>query len=242
VSTLHDIPYIESKIAIEQLFTKRQEERDLSLDIVRLGNIWGYASGSWAVPMVQKLVTGRPIGITGAAGHSNTTDVGNVASYLVFLIRQVGGSTSAIQYHHLAEFSRVSWSEWIDPIAATLGVDAVYAAQSALKSPASNLFGEVAEALTPLKPKSLYQRLSEERIAGSWIRSAVRRLPPPARTRLKSDDSVFAADPAYDWGEQAFLTITAGHREFRSVVDSEWTPLLSKKQSLERVLRWLERD
>jgi nucleoside-diphosphate-sugar epimerase len=86
VGTVHDSAYIESKVNAELLFTKLQEEHRLLLDIVRLGNVWGYASGTWALPIVQKLITGRPIGIAGATGHSNVTDVVNVASYLVFLI------------------------------------------------------------------------------------------------------------------------------------------------------------
>ncbi len=239
VSEIRDDAYVESKIAAERLFVKQQAERGLSLDVVRLGNVWGCASGTWAVPLVQRLVTGRPVGITGAVGHSNTTDVANVASYLAFLI-QVGDRGVGVRYHHLAEFSGVAWSEWIEPIAEALGVEQLFADRSALDAPASGLW-EMAGVLAPLRPRSVYRKLSDERITGSWARTLVRQLPTPARSRLKSSGLVFAADPEYGRAEQTFLAIMAGQREFTSVVHPGWKPVLTKEQSLERVLLWLDR-
>jgi nucleoside-diphosphate-sugar epimerase len=240
VSEAHDNVYVESKIAAERLFMRQQAECGLSLDIVRLGNIWGYASGTWAVPVVQRLITGGPVGIAGVVGHSNTTDVANVASYLVFLI-QDGADDIGVRYHHLAEFSGVSWNAWTDPIAAALGVEPVYADSSALDGPASGI-QEVSEAFRMVKPRRLYQRLSEERIAGSWTRALVRHLPKPLKAYLKSSGAVVAAYPRYDRADHAFLAIMAGRQEFKSAVHPKWTPPLSKEQSLDSVLKWLDRD
>jgi nucleoside-diphosphate-sugar epimerase len=239
VAEVRDNAYVESKIVAERLFVEQQAKHRLSLDIVRLGNVWGYASGTWAVPLVQKLITGRPVGIAGAVAYSNTTDVANVVSYLVFLIENDDRAVE-VRYHHLAEFSGVTWSEWIDPIAASIGVDPVYADWSALDIPSSGS-KEVVEALAPLKPRSIYQKLAQERVAGSWARTLVRRLPSSAQARLKSSGSVVAADPVYGRSEQTFLGIMAGEREFKSVLSSGWEPPLTKEQSLDGVLRWLGR-
>jgi nucleoside-diphosphate-sugar epimerase len=239
VSEIRDNAYVEVKIAAERMFTKQQQERKLSLDIVRLGNVWGYASGAWAVPLVQRLVTGRPVGIADAIGFSNTTDVRNVASYLAFLMTR-GDTEAIVYYHHLAEFSQIPWREWIEPIAEAMAVNPVYVYRSVLDAPASSL-GEIADLLSPLKPRSLYEKFSDQRTIGSWTRAAVRHLPAPARLRFKSSDLVFAADPEYDGEEQTFLAIMAGRQEFKSAVDQRWTPALTKEQSLEGVLRWIDR-
>jgi nucleoside-diphosphate-sugar epimerase len=239
VSKVRDTTYVESKIEAEHLFTQQQEERGLLLDIVRLGNVWGYASGTWALPVVQRLLTGRPLGVLGTPGYSNTTDVKNVADYLAFLI-DAKGSENGIRYHHVAEFSRIRWSEWIDPIAEAMGVAPVYADPSALAMPASGR-QELAEAFAPISPRNMYQTLGAERITGSLTRTVVRNLPAPARSRLQSDDLVFAAEPVLDREEQSFLAIMAGQREFAPSVDRAWSPVLNKEQSLQGVLLWLDR-
>jgi nucleoside-diphosphate-sugar epimerase len=239
VPEMRDDAYVECKIAAEHLFAQEQERRGLSLDIVRLGNIWGYASGSWAVTLTHKLITGRPVGIAGAAAHSNTTDVTNVASYLEFLISQ-GGANAGVRYHHLAEFSGVQWGDWIEPLADALAVEPVYATRSVLAAPLSG-GSEFASAFASLKVRSVYRHLAQERITGSWSRALVRQLPSLARARLKSTGLAFAADPEYTRAERTFLAIMAGEQEFASVVRPEWAPPLAKDQSLAGVLDWLGR-
>ena len=108
VPGVRDDPYVEAKIQAENLLENEQAEQGLSLDIVRLGNIWGRASGVWAQPVVQRLLTGRPVAVSGAPGFSNSTDVANAADYLAFLILNRGVSAE-LRYHHLAEFSHVRW-------------------------------------------------------------------------------------------------------------------------------------
>jgi nucleoside-diphosphate-sugar epimerase len=239
VSEIRDNVYVEVKIAAERMFAKQQQERELSLDIVRLGNVWGYASGGWAVPLVQRLVTGRPVGIADTIGFSNTTDVANVASYLAFLTTAADPGVG-VHYHHLAEFSRVTWNEWIQPIADVMGVKPIYAERSALDTPASNL-EELTEVFTSLKPRNVYRKLLDQRIIGSWTRTMVRKLPSPARSRFQKSGLVFAADPEYGRTEQTFLAIMVGQQEFRSTINPGWTPILTREQSLDSVLLWLDR-
>src|SRR5215211_2505140 len=138
VARVRDAAYVESKLAAEAQFMREQVEGNHRLDVVRLGNVWGHGSGSWAQPLVQRLVTGRAVGVYGTPGYSNTTDVANVAAYLAFLI-QNGPREAGVRFHHLAEFSYVRWSEWAQPIAAELGVEPVYADPSAAELPASGV-------------------------------------------------------------------------------------------------------
>jgi nucleoside-diphosphate-sugar epimerase len=239
VPRVRDVTYVESKIAAEHQFVALQSERRLSLDIVRLGNVWGYASGTWALPLVQRLLTGRPVGVAGMFGYSNTTDVANVADYLASLIRD-GSVEQDVRYHHLAEFSGVKWGEWVDSLADALDVQPTYASPSALTSPMSGL-REAADVLGPMRPRRIYRQLADGRVTGSWSRTLVRQLPPPIRLRLQSDPKVFATEPEYEATERDFLTIMAAQEEFRSVVSLDWTPPLNSEQSMERVLRWLGR-
>jgi nucleoside-diphosphate-sugar epimerase len=238
VAEVRDDPYVESKITAERLFIEMQTKFGLSLDIVRLGNVWGYASGTWAVPVVQRLLTGRPVGIAGSPGYSNTTDVSNVASYLGFLTQNTDHAVG-VRYHHLAEFSDVRWNEWIAPLAEALGVAPVSADPSMLGTPESGA-RELIQVLRLVGPRSVYKRLATQRIMGSWTRTLIRQLPAPAQARLKTN-LVFATDLDPEPGEQTLLSIMAGRQEFRSVVASEWIPVLTQEQSLDQVLLWLDR-
>lgn len=240
VAETRDSAYVESKVLAELLLTEQQAERRLSLDIVRLGNVWGSASGNWAVSLVHRLITGRPVGIRGAVAHSNTTDVANAASYLAFLIESEDRGPG-VRYHHLAEFSEVSWNAWLSPMAEALGVVLVYAERSAIDGPVSAR-DEAVAAVAAITPRSLYRTLSQERITGSWSRTLVSRLPAVASARLKSSGEIYASEIEYSRADQTFLAIMAGRQEFRSVLQSGWEPPLNEEQSLDGVLRWLARD
>jgi nucleoside-diphosphate-sugar epimerase len=232
-----DHPYVESKAATERHFAREQRRRGLALDIVRLGNVWGRASGSWVVPLVHRLLTGRPVGIRGVAAPSNTTDVANVASYLAFLISH-GDAQQGVRYHHLAEFSGVPWADWLSGLSQDLGWDPVYAEASALDTP-SSAFREITAALAPMKPRSVYRTLMHERLSGSFLRTFIRKLPPPARTRLKGVELVFAPEAEVSGEERTFLTVVSAQREFRSSVHPGWHAPVTRQASLDGVLGWL---
>ena len=239
VPEVRDNAYVESKVAAEHVLNEMRVKRGLSLDIVRLGNVWGYGSSNWVTPLVHKLLTGRPIGVAGTPAYSNTTDVANAASYLAFLLEGREFETG-VRYHHVAEFSTVSWNRWIAPLAEALRVDPVYADAAALDAPASAR-SEIADAVSQLMPRQLYRSLAVERTSGSWTRTLVRRLPHAAGARLKSSGTVVAKQPQYSRAEQTFLAIMAGRQEFQSVVRQGWQPPVSQDESLEQVLRWLAR-
>jgi nucleoside-diphosphate-sugar epimerase len=239
VQPSRDVPYVEAKIAAEKHATKLHGARELSVDIVRLGNVVGPASATWAVPFVHRLISGRPIGVAGVPGFSNSTDVANVASYLQLLL-QVGGGEPGVRYHHVAEFSRAPWSDWIAPLAAAMRVDPVYAERRAVQTRTAR--DELLVALRPFKPRYVYRTLSRERVLGSWMRTLKRRVLARAFPPRKHGDAIFAQQPTLDRAEETFLAIMSARQEFECVVRPEWTPAVTKQQSIDRVLLWLSRD
>lgn len=231
VRAYRDDPYVEVKIAAERHFEKRQAARGWSVDIIRLGNVWGRASASWAVPLIHRLLTGRPVGIVGVEGFSNTTDVVNVASYLAFLVSR-HDDRSEVRYHHLAEFSAVRWRDWILPTAEAMLVKPTYADLAVLRTPTQSL-SEV------LGLRGMYRILADGRVSGSWTRSAVRLLPDRLRTRLKGKTVVFAREAMPSRSELTYLAIMSAQQEFKSSVEPGWAPPVTQEESLERLLLWL---
>jgi nucleoside-diphosphate-sugar epimerase len=230
--SVRDDPYVEAKIETETRFARRFR----TLDIVRLGNVWGPASGSWAVPIVHRLVTGRPVAVRGQTGFSNVTDVDNVASYFVHLLQRE--RSEGVQFHHLAELSATPWTFFVDGVARELGVEPVAADPDALPESAG-LSDEFQRVLGPLKPRRLYKALASERTAGSWIRTLMRALPAGAFARLRGDALVFAAPAALDKAERTFLAVMSAAQQFQSQIVPEWTPPISETASLQRAIDWL---
>jgi nucleoside-diphosphate-sugar epimerase len=236
VDPRRDEPYVEAKIEAEKHFEEQQRAQGYTLEIVRLGNVWGPGSGAWALPLVQKLVTGRPIGVRGSAGFSNTTDVANAVSYLTHLVqldRHPGAS-----YHHLAEFSAVPWQRWVEGIARELGVDPVYVEPEAIEM-ADGVVEEIAGTLAPMTPRNLYQSMARQRMSGSWTRSALRLLPKSVFESLKGPKLVFAGAHPLDRAERTFLAIMSSRQEFKSHLAPDWRPPITETESLESVLDWL---
>ena len=240
VAAVRDVPYVEGKIAAEHAFAALQALRGLSLDVVRLGNIIGPGSGAWSVPLVQKLLTGRPVGVRGRPGLSNATDVANAADYLGFLAAERRPERGAPAFHHLAEFSGMPWSAWIEPLAVAMQVVPVLADGAALAVPASAA-AELGAVLSSLDPRTVYRRIAQERVTGSWGRALVRRVPDRVVARVKGRPEVRAAEVP-DRAEQTFLAIMSAAQEFRSRTFDGWTPPISDARSVERTLEWLARD
>jgi len=232
---IRDISYVESKIKAESELTARQHRHGFGLDIVRLGHVWGAASGNWAVPLTQRLVTGRPVAVRGSAGFSNSTDVANVSSYLIHLARR--RAVPDVAFHHLAEFSNVRWPDWIAPMAAKLGVEMTWADSAWLQWPQGPV-REMAASLADLAPRKVYRRVSSERQVGSVVRGALRFLPANITERLRSE-GLAVRPPEFSRDELTFLTIIAGDQQFKSHLDPQWTPPISQSESLERVIRWI---
>ena len=206
------------------------------MEIVRLGNVWGRASGAWALPIVQRLLTGRPIGLRGVTGSAIRPTWRTLAAYLIHLL---GADRSpGVYYHHLAEFSAVPWDRWVGGVARELDVEPVYVEPDVvnLRATAPN---ELAHAFAPLRPRNLYRRFAAEQTTGSWARSALRLLPKPLFNQLKGPELVFAGAPEHDRAERTFLAIMCATQEFKSQVLPGWSPPVTEAESMERVVDWL---
>ena len=236
VAKHRDEPYVEAKIEAEKYFEQLDHLSRATLDIVRLGNVWGAASPTWTVPLIQRLLTGRPVGVRGVAGFSNTTDVANAASYLTHLLQSE--RPAGVHYHHLAEFSTIPWVHWIDALAGELGVEPVCVEPE--HQPADHSAREeLAVTFAPVAPRNLYRTLARKRSMGSWARSALRLLPEPLFSRLKGPDLVFAAPPDLAREECILLAVMTAKQEFKTRALPSWNPPVGKDESLDRVLNWL---
>lgn len=238
VTPVRDHPYVEAKVEAELALSSEQARRDLTLEIVRLGNVWGPGSGAWTLPLVQRLITGRPVAVRGETGYSNTTDVRNVASYLATLT-DLEDRPRETRYHHLAEFSSVRWMEWIEPLAAALSVDPESADPAVVAIPSSGS-AELAGVLPG--PRTIYRGLAAERVSGSLARSALRRLPQRVFDKVKGIELVAATPSPLGREEQTFLAIMSSDREFATSLHADWRPPVGQAQSLESVLSWLEKN
>jgi len=239
VKPQRDHAYVETKQEAEIYFQKLARQKGFSWEIVRLGNVWGRASGAWVLPLVQKLILGSPVGVEGHDGYSNTTDVKNAASYLVHLAQKaLGGTAGTGTFHHVAEFSHVRWSEWVAPLAKQLEVKPVLASPSQIQT-TSGLRSEIRIALAPVMPRTLYQHFASDRIAGSITRTILRNLPGSTFKKLKGRELKYATKNELGAQEQMFLQLTSAAQQFKPSVSSDWTPPLNQDQSIARILDWL---
>ena len=238
VTRRRDYLYIESKIALERQLLARPSGR--SLDIVRLGNVWGPASPTWTAALADKLVFGDPVGVAGRDGFCNATDVANVASYLRYLLECADGSRGA-RFHHLAELGHLPWSHWVNRIAGALGVvpvriEAVPGLPSGLREDLRGIWGRHS-------PFVLAKELFVGRVSGSFMRSAIARIPMGVWARLKTmRNHSEAAHVALPSGlDPVFLTLMACETRFESRTDPGWMPPVSEEESWNRVTQWIER-
>ena len=120
--------YIEVKQRAERALARHQRRRGHDLAIVRLGNVLGAGAMPWASATAQRILEGRPAAGRGGAGRLNGTYVANIADYFATLVEHDGepAAGEAGMYHHLAEFGDRPWRDLIEPLAAAVGVEAVY--------------------------------------------------------------------------------------------------------------------
>ena len=234
VATIRDYPYIEGKIELENLLI--EEFNTNSIQIVRLGNVWGPGSPAWTVPFVNKVLFGEPVGIDGIDGYCNATDVANTASYLSFLISK--DELLGLQFYHLAEMSAHRWSDWISRIETALRQEAVFV--PSLQQDPLNWQQEVREAFSPLRPASIYRNLAGTRVSGSSLRALIRRIGDKQFERVKKRYAK-ALPSGYSLGpsEKSFLQTVSCQTQFETKVLDQWKPPVDFEQSWSRVEAWM---
>lgn len=117
VSLRPDHPYVHSKVHMENLLLKHFPHNQLSM--IRLGNVWGAANNSWTQPVADALQWGLPV-LSSSPAFSNITYVHNIADYVRYIMMQQNRQL----FHHLAEFSAVTWQEVIGALCRCMQVQA----------------------------------------------------------------------------------------------------------------------
>lgn len=230
-----EFAYIEAKIELENLLLAAFAGR--SLQIVRLGNVWGPASPTWTAALADKLAFGDPVGVHGRDGYCNATDVGNVADYLAFLIEHPSSPAGAA-FHHLAELGAVRWSWWVERMARRLGVEPVLVGDRPTYPP--SLSAELAATWRRHSPFAIAREWMYGRMAGSVYRSVVRSMPRALHPYLKKTGKGGAMRPLSEQGDPVFLTLMSAGTKFETVVRSPWSPPIGADESWERVERWMD--
>ena len=231
---VRDFAYIEAKIELENLILRNFASH--SVQIVRLGNVWGPGSGAWTVPLINKVLFGEPVGVDGVDGYCNFTDVANTASYLAFLVAT--DDLHGHQFHHLAEMSAYRWSTWIDKIETALQQKSVR--QPNLSPDPVSLKQEVRNAFSPVLPGPLYRNLIWDRRSGSVLRSLLRRVGDQRFQSIKNrSPKTFVSGYKLGPAEKTFLHIMSCQTQFATSVLEQWQPPVSVEESWSRVEHWM---
>lgn len=130
-----DYTYVQSKIHIENRLLSVFKHENIS--ILRLGNVWGNENSSYTIPVIDALLFGLPV-LYDKKSYCNITYIHNITSYIHHILRQ----KKHMCFHHLAEWSGITWGEMIHDIADILHVE---------PQPITHL---------PYYPESLYEELS----------------------------------------------------------------------------------
>lgn len=235
VTNRRDYLYVESKIELENLLQKSFSKERLA--IVRLGNVWGKKSAAWTAPLIDRLLFGMPVGVVGQDGYSNITDVANVVSYLTFLAEKK--QLSSMLFHHLAELSETRWSYWIQKICSVIASQPVYI-PSAPHYPQS-MGEEITAIFSPVKPRAVYKKLVFGRFTGSLLHSIIGMLPEEYFAQKKQQSiQPLQVRQRYTSADEVFLWVMSCSKNFASITDPEWKPVLTQEQSWERVSAWME--
>jgi len=114
--------YVETKALAEWLFLLASRRARYVPVILRLGNVIG-PGAYWVSEIARRILFEEPVG----RGQSNATYVRNVADYLATLVTTDEHALRRFGvFHHLAEFSSVSWARFVEAIAAVTGRLPVY--------------------------------------------------------------------------------------------------------------------
>jgi nucleoside-diphosphate-sugar epimerase len=227
--------YIETKTRAEHLLVRAAEEGRYHLSIVRLGNVVGPGSAAWTASLAQRLLEARPMLKT--PGYSNATYVENIGSYIAHLsATDKAGLDRFGTYHHLTEFARHSWDEFLTAIEATVGLKRV--AVDSVRSPSGARFSHSIGAAL----KQAYRgRL------GGYARNVLGRLPwqeqlDAAFSQVKELDAPEAHlhGPGLASEDLAVLGLLAGRVLIEPVTLPGWTPPVAFPIALERIAAWLD--
>lgn len=115
--------YCDGKILAENILIDKLSPK-IPLAIVRLGNVMGKTAPNWTWKIINIASNLQPFTINNRWGYSNVTYIDNIISYYLHLIDTSPSELKKFGYfHHLAEFSNITWDKWIIPIINAVGID-----------------------------------------------------------------------------------------------------------------------
>jgi nucleoside-diphosphate-sugar epimerase len=235
IKSQRDFPYIEAKVSMENMLKKAFPLNELS--IIRLGNVWGPGAGVWTGALANKLLFGQYVAMEAKNGFANITDVKNVASYIIHLVKK--NDHKGIHIYHLAEFSYIKWFDIIDLMAKELNVEPVYA-QVSTNYPLK-LKDDLTKVLKRPSVGNLYRGLVWGRISGSYLRDLVRFLGAEKFQKLKKTEKRSLPQTQHlSDTELTHLDVVSSDKEFKTVVVADWVPLINFEQSWSLVKEWMK--
>jgi nucleoside-diphosphate-sugar epimerase len=228
-----DWPYIESKIHFENILLEKFKNHEVH--VVRFGNVWGAKSKTWTVPLMNNVLYNQPTAIYSSDGYCNATDVNNAANYLFFLSNLERDKN--IFFHHLAEFYDVRWSHWLNMFSTLFQTEVVYYYSKPFLGESHSMFADVKNAMSKTSPKKIMMDLYKSRLAGSYMRSLISKLPKSSLVSLEKKNTILI--PKVEVDSTTFFTIMTCQVPFENVTFKEWTPKVNLDQSWNEVEKWI---
>jgi nucleoside-diphosphate-sugar epimerase len=221
----HDYDYVLSKVHMENsLLNTIPHER---LSIIRLGNVWGPANNSWTQPVADAIQWGLPVLSTSPA-FSNITYIDHICDYIAFVIRHQEHRL----FHHLAEFSHISWSQIVIELAKHFGAEPTPIKQ--IPFYATSLRDDLKNSLQP-DLKKAFKNFRDGRFSSAYYPAFLISLLLSVKQK-KGNRSFHPApynpDPTYYW-------ILSCSVEFKSELLPGWNPILTWAEAEQKVAIWL---
>ena len=210
--------YIEGKALAARMVLADARDGAYIPVILRLGNVVGPGAVPWTATLATHLLLGKPVG----TGRSNATYIGNVVDYLCHVVQSEETLKGFGPFHHLAEFSAVSWREIIDPMCTVMGITPCYAV-------VSDRSGSDVSWSSRVKSYARY-------IAGVCpprVSKALGELVTCFRSYLSFTATTLTA------GGEGLAQVMGEKFEFRSHVLPSWKPPFDFGLAMELICRWL---
>lgn len=227
VALTHDYTYVISKVHMEQCLLNSIPLAQLS--IIRLGNVWGPENNSWTQPVAEALQWGLPV-LSQTPAYSNITYIHNIGSYIAYMMR----SSEFQLFHHLAEFSAVSWQQIIGEMSKRLEVKPTMIKQVPFY--ATTLADDFKNSLR-IHPKTALKNLRDGRFSSAYfpgkLLKQVQFLFKKNTAAKGFRTTAYSPDPTFYW-------ILSCNTEFKSCTLPGWFPPYTWEEVEQTVGDWLQ--
>jgi len=220
----NDYNYVQSKLEMENLLLSIFNSKQLS--IVRLGNVWGPENNSWTQPIADALTWQLPV-MPIHTSFSNITFIQNTVSYIHFVIK----SGERKLFHHLAEFSALTWGEVIESVSIALNRKAPFI--EALPPYPKSLLAEFQLVLNEENSIKALKKIKNGRFTSACFIKILNNLANISNRNSSSPSKgSYTIDPVFYW-------VLTCNTEFKNEVLPEWKPIVSFNNAMALTNEWL---